>query len=58
MSTPARRSTVTNIDGGPHFTSRLRVFWLVVCLVCLPASVQAAKGGRPNIIFIMADDKN
>lgn len=56
MSTPARRNTQTNIDSGPHFTSRLRVFWLIACLVCLPATVQAAKGERPNIIFIMADD--
>ena len=33
-----------------------RVFWLIVCLVCLPASMQAAEGERPNIIFSMADD--
>ena len=58
MSTPARKNSVSEIGNGLHLISGSRVFWLIVCLVCLPVSVQAAEGERPNIIFIMADDKN
>ena len=56
MSIRSLRNLKTNTSGGLRFPFASALFWLMVCLLSMPAAVQAAEKQRPNIIFIMADD--
>ncbi len=58
MSIRALKNLKTNTSGGLRFLFASVMFWLMVCLLSVPTAVQAAEKQRPNIIFIMADDKN
>ena len=58
MSIRSLRNLKTNTSGGLRFPFASALFWLMVCLLSMPAAVQAVEKQRPNIIFIMADDKN
>lgn len=58
MSIRALRNLNTNKSGRLRFLFASVMFWLMVCLLSMQTAVQAAEKQRPNIIFIMADDKN